>query len=324
MLGCYTFPRHVGVNHPELPAGIDVPTFNEALRAEPTGAVFVDDPAAADVCLAVVGDRSGLFGRGSSGEGCDAEDLELPYNQGELLDKVIGSGTPTVIVVLSGRPYALGRWADRAAAVVQAFFPGQEGGGAVAGVLSGRVEPSGRLRPSASRAPRAASPPPISHHRWASTVTRATSTQPPSTRSGTACRTPRSPGTPRSATPPNCPPTARPPCASLSATPATAPAPRSSSSTSTTRSARSHGRRSGSSATPGSRSTPGRRRRSTRRSRPTSPRTPAPTAAASSNPEPSNCALPRPAPTSTTPCRSPSRGRFGRSGTGGGCGASCA
>ncbi|RFC75056.1 glycoside hydrolase family 3 N-terminal domain-containing protein [Streptomyces sp. AcE210] len=153
MLGCYTFPRHVGVNHPDLPAGIDVPTFNEALQAELTGAVFVDDPAVADVCLAVVGDRSGLFGRGSSGEGCDVEDLELPYNQGELLDRVLGSGTPTVIVVLSGRPYALGRWAERAAAVVQAFFPGQEGGGAVAGVLSGRVEPSGRLPLGVPRTP---------------------------------------------------------------------------------------------------------------------------------------------------------------------------
>ncbi|MGW7074841.1 beta-xylosidase/alpha-l-arabinosidase [Streptomyces sp. NPDC054866] len=145
MLGCYTFPRHVGVHHPELPAGVEVPTFAEALRTELTGATFVDDPARADICLAVVGDRSGLFGRGSSGEGCDAADLELPYGQGALLDDVLDSGTPVVIVVLSGRPYALGRWADRAAAVVQAFFPGQEGGGAVAGVLTGRVEPSGRL-----------------------------------------------------------------------------------------------------------------------------------------------------------------------------------
>ncbi|NGO75845.1 glycosyl hydrolase [Streptomyces sp. YC504] len=145
MLGCYTFPRHVGVNHPELPAGVEVPTFAQALRAELPDAVFVADPAAADLCLAVVGDRSGLFGRGSSGEGCDTADLELPYNQGALLDTALASGTPTVIVVLSGRPYALGRWADRAAAVVQAFFPGQEGGAAVAGVLSGRVDPSGRL-----------------------------------------------------------------------------------------------------------------------------------------------------------------------------------
>lgn len=153
MLGCYTFPRHVGVHHPELPTGVQVPTLAEALRAEFPDAVFVNDPAAADVCLAVVGDRSGLFGRGSSGEGCDAEDLQLPYRQGEILDEAMASGVPVVIVVLSGRPYALGRWADRAAAVVQAFFPGQEGGGAVAGVLSGRVSPSGRLPVGVPRSP---------------------------------------------------------------------------------------------------------------------------------------------------------------------------
>ncbi|MEV7197572.1 glycoside hydrolase family 3 N-terminal domain-containing protein [Streptomyces sp. NPDC093510] len=153
MLGCYTFPRHVGVHHPELPTGVEVPTFAEALRVEFPAAVFVDEPAAADVCLAVVGDRSGLFGRGSSGEGCDAEDLQLPYGQGDVLDKVMASGVPVVIVVLSGRPYALGRWAERAVAVVQAFFPGQEGGGAVAGVLSGRVEPSGRLPVGVPRSP---------------------------------------------------------------------------------------------------------------------------------------------------------------------------
>lgn len=50
-----------------------------------------------------------------------------------------------ILVLLTGRPYALGRWADRTAATVQAFFPGEEGGPALAGVLSGRVTPSGRL-----------------------------------------------------------------------------------------------------------------------------------------------------------------------------------
>lgn len=153
MLGCYTFPRHVGVEHPELPMGVAVPTLLQALRAEFPDAVFVDDPADAEVCVAVVGDRSGLFGRGTSGEGCDAADLELPDGQGELLDEILTPGTPTVLVLLSGRPYALGRWADRLAGVVQAFFPGEEGGGAVAGVLSGRVNPSGRLPVSVPREP---------------------------------------------------------------------------------------------------------------------------------------------------------------------------
>ncbi|MDT0270705.1 glycoside hydrolase family 3 N-terminal domain-containing protein [Streptomyces sp. DSM 44915] len=150
LLGCYTFPRHVGVQHPELPLGVAVPTLFEALAAElPTArvtrATSAAETAGADVVVAVVGDRSGLFGRGTSGEGCDAADLELPDGQGALLDELVAGEVPVVLVALTGRPYALGRWADRLAGVVQAFFPGEEGAGAVAGVLSGRLNPSGRL-----------------------------------------------------------------------------------------------------------------------------------------------------------------------------------
>ncbi|WP_406332328.1 glycoside hydrolase family 3 N-terminal domain-containing protein [Streptomyces sp. NBC_00203] len=153
MLGCYTFPRHVLLDHPEVETGVAVPTLLEALRTELPDTEFTDDPVAADVCVVAVGDRSGLFGRGTSGEGCDAADLELPDGQAELVDKALASGTPVVLVLLSGRPYALGRWADRCAAVVQAFFAGQEGGPALAGILSGRVNPSGRLPVSVPRDP---------------------------------------------------------------------------------------------------------------------------------------------------------------------------
>ncbi|MBX9396968.1 glycoside hydrolase family 3 C-terminal domain-containing protein [Streptomyces sp. TRM72054] len=164
MLGCYSFPSHVLPRHPETRTGIEIPPLLEALRAElPDAKVTfaegcgVADPdpsgieeavaraAEADVCVAVLGDRAGLFGRGTSGEGCDATDLQLPGIQADLLDALVATGVPVVLVLLTGRPYALGRWHGRLGAVVQAFFPGEEGGPAVAGVLSGRVNPSGRL-----------------------------------------------------------------------------------------------------------------------------------------------------------------------------------
>ncbi|MFJ4583908.1 beta-xylosidase/alpha-l-arabinosidase [Streptomyces echinatus] len=172
MLGCYSFPSHVLADHPGVPLGIDVPTVLDSLRAEfPDAKVTsaegcgVSDPdtagfaeavaraAEADVCVAVLGDRAGLFGRGTSGEGCDVSDLRLPGVQAELLDALVATGVPVVLVLLTGRPYALGRWHGRLGAVVQAFFPGEEGGPAVAGVLSGRVGPSGRLPVSVPREP---------------------------------------------------------------------------------------------------------------------------------------------------------------------------
>jgi beta-xylosidase len=92
-----------------------------------------------------------LFGRGTSGEGCDAASLALPGVQGELLDAILDTGTPVVLVLQAGRPYALGRYADRCAAIVQTFFPGEEGSSAIAGILAGTVNPSGRLPVSVPR-----------------------------------------------------------------------------------------------------------------------------------------------------------------------------
>ena len=164
MFGCYAFPAHVGRQHPDLPVGIEVPTVLGALRSDPAGyqvsyaegcPVLGGDDAGiaaaaaaareADVCVALLGDRAGLFGHGTSGEGCDAADLRLPGRQEELLEALLDTGTPVVLVLLCGRPYELSRQAGRLAAAVCGFFPGEEGATAVADVLSGRVNPSGRL-----------------------------------------------------------------------------------------------------------------------------------------------------------------------------------
>ncbi len=164
MLGCYSFPTHVVTQHPGVEMGIEIPTLLDAVRAEfPAAevthvrgtsvdggetdgiAAAVAAAADADVVVLALGDRAGLFGRGTSGEGCDAASLSLPGAQQQLVEAVLDAGTPAVLVLLAGRPYALGRASSEAAGIVEAFFAGEEGAASVAGVLSGRVNPSGRL-----------------------------------------------------------------------------------------------------------------------------------------------------------------------------------
>ncbi|MFK4807040.1 glycoside hydrolase family 3 N-terminal domain-containing protein [Microbacterium sp. ZW CA_36] len=173
LMGCYSFANHVLAHHPGTPLGFEMPSVAEALRGEFAGAHVVlergcevEDPdtsgiaaaaeaaSAADVAIVVVGDRAGLFGRGTVGEGNDVDDLELPGAQRRLVEAVIATGTPTTVVMVSGRPYAIGWMLEgpgAASAVLQAFFPGEEGGPAIAGILSGRTEPSGRLPVSLPR-----------------------------------------------------------------------------------------------------------------------------------------------------------------------------
>ncbi|PPG90514.1 glycosyl hydrolase [Rathayibacter sp. AY1F3] len=173
LMGCYSFANHVLAHHPGVPLGFEIPTVADALAGEFGSAELLlaegcsvegDDAsgiaeavraaADSDVAIVVVGDRAGLFGRGTVGEGNDVESLELPGRQRELVEAVVATGTPVVLVLLTGRPYAVG-WAldgpSAPAAVLQAFFPGEEGAGAIAGVVSGRVDPSGHLPVSLPR-----------------------------------------------------------------------------------------------------------------------------------------------------------------------------
>lgn len=171
LMGCYAFANHVLPMYPGVPIGIDAPSVAESLRRAGFDLTLVEGctvegeetagfPAAvaaatdAEVAVVVVGDQAGLFGRGTVGEGNDAESLDLPGVQRRLVEELVATGTPVVLVLLTGRPYVLD-WAlgdgPAPAAVLQAFFPGEGGGLAIADILTGAVNPSGRLPVSLPR-----------------------------------------------------------------------------------------------------------------------------------------------------------------------------
>ncbi|MET9762511.1 glycoside hydrolase family 3 N-terminal domain-containing protein [Streptomyces sp. NPDC006372] len=85
------------------------------------------------------------------GEGVDLAGLRLGAAQQALLDAVTATGTPTVVVLLQGRPHAVPEAAERAAALLTAWYPGPWGGEAIADVLLGRADPVGRLPVSVPR-----------------------------------------------------------------------------------------------------------------------------------------------------------------------------
>ena len=99
----------------------------------------------ADVAVLVVGERSGLTEDATTGESRDRRDLGLLGRQQELLEAVVATGTPTVLVLVSGRPLAIEWAAEHCAAVLLAWVPGDAGPEALARVLAGDGEPGGRL-----------------------------------------------------------------------------------------------------------------------------------------------------------------------------------
>lgn len=99
----------------------------------------------ADVAVVVVGENAREADDATDGEGYDVASLDLTGMQEELVEAVAATGTPTVVVLVNGRPLSV-RWiAEHVPAVVEAWLPGEQGGTAVADVLFGDVNPSGRL-----------------------------------------------------------------------------------------------------------------------------------------------------------------------------------
>jgi len=97
-----------------------------------------------DVVILALGDLVGLFQQGTTGEGSDANTLRLPGVQEELLEAILATGKPTVVLLVSGRPYTLNSAAEQAGAIVATWLPGQGGGEAIAQTLFGEKNFSGK------------------------------------------------------------------------------------------------------------------------------------------------------------------------------------
>src|SRR5262249_926448 len=94
----------------------------------------------ADVVIAGLGEWQKI-----SGEGFDRSDLALPGEQEKLLEALVGTGKPVVLVLQNGRPLSISWAAGHVPAILEAWYPGEFGGRAIAETLFGDNNPAGRL-----------------------------------------------------------------------------------------------------------------------------------------------------------------------------------
>jgi beta-glucosidase len=106
----------------------------------------VNKARGADVVILGLGERQGI-----SGEGFDRTSLDLPDNQEELMEAVVATGKPVVLVLENGRPLTLPWAKEHVPAILEAWYPGEFGGQAIAETLFGDNDPAGRLTVSFPR-----------------------------------------------------------------------------------------------------------------------------------------------------------------------------
>ncbi|ONI44881.1 hypothetical protein AN642_02030 [Epulopiscium sp. SCG-B10WGA-EpuloA2] len=109
---------------------IPVTSFNSAL----------EKAKLSDIIIVGVGETRYLCGEGSNRKGID-----LPGNQENYINKLVETGKPVIVVVFGGRPMAISRLAKKCAAILYAWYPGEEGGNALAEILLGKTNPTAKL-----------------------------------------------------------------------------------------------------------------------------------------------------------------------------------
>lgn len=112
----------------------------------------IEAASKSDIVLVFVGSSSASPGyphpNATSGEGFDLSDLKLPGVQEDLVKAIKATGKPVVVVLVSGKPFAIPWVKENIPAIVQQWYPGEQGGTAIAEVLFGKVNPSGKLNVS--------------------------------------------------------------------------------------------------------------------------------------------------------------------------------
>ncbi|NHI94889.1 MAG: glycosyl hydrolase [Candidatus Lokiarchaeota archaeon] len=103
---------------------------------------IVKDPALADVVIFFGGLKHAA---GQDAEGADKKSLELPKKQVDLINKTVKANSNTIVVLISGSPIAMEGWLEKIPALIEAWYPGMEGGHAIANVIFGEINPSGKL-----------------------------------------------------------------------------------------------------------------------------------------------------------------------------------
>ncbi len=171
LFGNYSFANHVVSTHYQDASDVvSAPTVLEKFQdklgpdrvAAARGCGIMDDdetgiPEAvttakkAGLAIVVVGDKAGHFRAGTVGEGTDTPDISLPGKQADLIEAIMNTGTPTIVVLLNGRPFAMKRIAEKASAILEAWFPGQEGAGIIVDTLFGDINPGGKTTLSFSQ-----------------------------------------------------------------------------------------------------------------------------------------------------------------------------
>ncbi len=137
----------------ELTAGVAVPIKIEYMEKEGQASITLgwrlpnqQAPMIEDaVALAERSDAVVIVAGILEGEARDRAHLDIPGDQEQMIQAVAATGKPVVVVLIAGGPVTMEKWGDRVGAIVDAWYPGQEGGTAIADILFGDVNPSGKL-----------------------------------------------------------------------------------------------------------------------------------------------------------------------------------